>query len=217
MTCSFLLGADLRQFHAANTLPADYLFHGEENEDEDADADGQQEGGSKKQTQRQQRQQQEQPPSEIYDLADLTLQCGRRGDALKLYLSWSYHGTLGYRSQMEQAFATAEYLADLVDGERDLVLVSERPPPCLQVCFFYGKGGVVKGEGEGEYGGKGGKENSRVTRVIAAGLVVRGFMVDYARVDGRGRFLRVVVNRGTRRGTVEGLVRAVVEVGEGVW
>ncbi len=210
MTCSFLLGADLRKFHAANTLPADYLFHAEENEDEDADADGQQEG-SKKQTQRQQRQQrqqQEQPPSEIYDLADLTLQCGRRGDALKLYLSWSYHGTLGYRSQMEQAFATAEYLADLVDGERDLVLVSERPPPCLQVCLFYGKGGVVKEEE---------KENSRVTRGIAAGLVVRGFMVDHARVDGRGRFLRVVVNRGTRRGTVEGLVRAVVEVGEGVW
>lgn len=199
MTCSFLLGADLRQFHAANTLPADYLFHGEENEDEDADGEGN--TGSK----------QRQPPppsSEIYDLADLTLQCGRRGDALKLYLSWSYHGTLGYRSQMEQAFATAEYLADLVDGERDLVLVSERPPPCLQVCFFYGKGGVVKEEE---------KENSRVTRGIAAGLVVRGFMVDHARVDGRGRFLRVVVNRGTRRGTVEGLVRAVVEVGEGVW
>lgn len=207
MTCSFLLGADLRRFHAANTLPADYLFHAEEEkeeeQDENADAEGQQEGGSK-----QRQQQQQPPPSEIYDLADLTLQCGRRGDALKLYLSWSYHGTCGYRSQIEQAFATAEYLADLVDGERDLVLVSERPPPCLQVCFFYGKGGVVK---------EGGKENSRVTREIAAGLVVRGFMVDYARVDGRGRFLRVVVNRGTRRGTVEGLVRAVVEVGEGVW
>ena len=58
---------------------------------------------------------------------------------------------------------------------------------------------------------------SRGPRGRAAGLVVRGFMVDYARVDGRGRFLRVVVNRGTRRGTVEGLVRAVVEVGEGVW
>ena len=27
VTCSFLLGADIRQFHASNTLPASYLFH----------------------------------------------------------------------------------------------------------------------------------------------------------------------------------------------
>ncbi|KAL8684718.1 MAG: hypothetical protein Q9224_006171, partial [Gallowayella concinna] len=76
VTCSFLLGADLRQFHRANTLPASYLFHSEE---EDDDGDG--EAKTK----------QQQQPSEIYDLADLTLQCGRRGDALKLYLCWSYH------------------------------------------------------------------------------------------------------------------------------
>lgn len=197
VTCSFLLGADLRQFHKANTLPASYLFHSEE---EDDDGGG---GGGEAHHQGKQRQ-----PSEIYDLADLTLQCGRRGDALKLYLSWSYHGTSGYRSQIEYAFETAAYFASLVAEETDLVLVSERPPPCLQVCFFYGKGGVLKGEG---------KENLRVTRGIVGELVVRGFMVDYAGVDGRGQFLRVVVNRGTRRGTVEGLVRAVVEVGEGVW
>ncbi|KAL8709282.1 MAG: hypothetical protein Q9225_007473, partial [Loekoesia sp. 1 TL-2023] len=87
LTCSFLLGADLRQFHAANTLPASYLFHG------DAETEG--EGHTLKQ------------PGEVYDLADLTLQCGRRGDALKLYLSWAYHGTSGYRTQIETAFETA--------------------------------------------------------------------------------------------------------------
>ncbi|KAL8653995.1 MAG: hypothetical protein Q9226_003613 [Calogaya cf. arnoldii] len=190
VTCSFLLGADLRQFHRANTLPASYLFHSDD-EDEDGEAHDQQK-----------------QPSEIYDLADLTLQCGRRGDALKLYLSWAYHGTQGYRAQIEHAFETASYFAELVEQERDLVLVSENPPPCLQVCFFYGKGGSVKGDG---------KENSRVTREIARGLVPRGFMVDYASVDDRGAFLRVVVNRETRRGTVEGLVKAVVEVGEGLW
>ena len=62
LTCSFLLGADMRQFHASNTLPASYLFH----------SPGLGSGG------------------ETYDLADLTLQCGRRGDSLKLYLSWIY-------------------------------------------------------------------------------------------------------------------------------
>ncbi|KAL8708037.1 MAG: hypothetical protein Q9220_007033 [cf. Caloplaca sp. 1 TL-2023] len=195
VTCSFLLGADLRQFHAANTLPASYLFHG----DAGTEGESEKEGGHEPK---------QQQPSEMYDLADLTLQCGRRGDALKLYLSWAYHGTQGYRSQIEHAFDTAAYCADLVSKETDLVLVSENPPPCLQVCFFYGKDGRLKEKGE---------ENTRVTREVAAGLVRRGFMVDYAEVDQPGSFLRVVINRDTRRGTVEGLVRAVVEVGEKVW
>ncbi|KAL9578882.1 MAG: hypothetical protein Q9203_006930, partial [Teloschistes exilis] len=127
VTCSFLLGADLRQFHKANTLPASYLFHSDADSNAHGDGDGADvvgEGGRRKEKQNH--------PSEIYDLADLTLQCGRRGDALKLHLSWSYHGTSGYRSQIETAFATASYFANLVAQHEDLVLVSENPPPCLQ-------------------------------------------------------------------------------------
>ncbi len=190
VTCSFLLGADLRQFHQANTLPASYLFHNV------ADGEGEGHASAKQQ------------PSDIYDLADLTLQCGRRGDALKLYLSWCYHGSSGYRAQIEHAFSVAAYFASLVEKHPELVLVSENPPPCLQVCFFYAKGGTVKEEG---------RENTRVTSKVVRGLVPRGFMVDYAGLDNRGSFLRCVVNRGTLKGTVEGLLRSVVELGESVW
>ena len=80
VTCSFLLGADMRLFHKSNTLPADYLFHGDHCETD-----------------------------EIYDLADLTLQCGRRGDALKLYLAWVYHGSKGFAAQIDCAFETGMY------------------------------------------------------------------------------------------------------------
>ncbi|KAL6721052.1 Glutamate decarboxylase 2 [Lecanora helva] len=185
ITCSFLLGKDMRQFHASNTLPAEYLFH--------SDAPG---GGEVS------------AAEEVYDLADLSLQCGRRGDALKLYLSWIYHGSSGFAAQIDTAFDTAAYMATLVSEHPDLLLASMSPPPCCQVCFFYAKGGVLKGD-------KGG--NKRVTSEIARGLVPRGFMVDFAGVDERGPFLRVVVSRGTGRGTVEGLVEAVGEIGGRVW
>lgn len=189
VTCSFLLGADMRQFHASNTVPADYLFHDTPSEQEHHPSSS--------------------SAAEIYDLADLTLQCGRRGDSLKLYLSWIYHGSTGYAVQIDAAFATAAYLAALVDASPDLLLVSENPPPCCQVCFYYAKGGKVR-EGEGE--------NGWVTREVVRGLVPRGFMVDYAGGgDGRGAFLRAVVSRGTGRGTVEGLVEAVVDIGGKVW
>lgn len=174
ITCSFLLGPDLRHFHASNTLPANYLFHATE------------------------------PSSDVYDLADLTLQCGRKGDSLKLYLSWVYHGTEGYTQQIDAALGTAAHLADMVSAHPDLILLSENPPPCCQVCFYYAKGGSLFEDG---------RENSTVTEQIVKGLRPRGFMIDYAGGDERGSFLRPVVSRGTGKRVVEALVEAVVDLG----
>jgi len=175
LTCSFLLGADLRKFHQSNTLPAAYLFH-----PPDPSSD-----------------------TEVWDLADLTLQCGRRGDALKLALGWIYYGATGYGAQIDNAFATAAYMARLIASSPHLHLVSTDPPPCLQVCFYYAPHGRLCADAAG---------NTRATREIARRLVAVGFMVDYAPGE-RGCFFRVVVNVGTRRETVDGLVRAVVGVG----
>ena len=171
LTCSFLLASDLRTFHKSNTLPAGYLFH------------EQHDGG------------------EVWDLADLTLQCGRRGDSLKLALAWIYHGSSGFGKQIDHAFDIAAYLSNLVAEHRDFVLVSENPPPCLQVCFYYAKDGRL---GEKE-------ENTRITAKVAKELIPRGWMVDYSPGE-RGSFFRVVVNSRTRRGTVEGLIRAIEEI-----
>ncbi|EHK99731.1 putative Glutamate decarboxylase 1 [Glarea lozoyensis 74030] len=44
--------------------------------------------------------------SEVWDLADLTLQCGRRGDSLKLALSWIYYDlTPGRRVRVREVRA----------------------------------------------------------------------------------------------------------------
>ncbi|KAK7745873.1 Glutamate decarboxylase 2 [Cytospora paraplurivora] len=181
MSCSFLLGPDMRVFHAANKTAADYLFHGD---------DG---GGGE----------------EVYDLADLTLQCGRRADSLKLALSWVYYGPRGYERQVDHAYDMAVLLATEVQQRRDFTLVSENPPPCLQVCFYYKYSEV-------------GEENTRRTAGIVRRLRGRGFMVDYASFHDsikdrpKGSFFRVVVNVQTRRETVVGLVKALEEVGQEV-
>jgi len=56
-------------------------------------------------------------------------------------------------------------------------------------------------------------DNTRVTRAIVEKLIPRGFMVDYAPGE-KGSFFRVVVNRETRKETVDGLIKAIEEVGE---
>ncbi|BDD56998.1 hypothetical protein MPDQ_007731 [Monascus purpureus] len=214
VTCSFLLAADIRQFHRANTLPAGYLFH-----NEDPEPSSSKNGDSSI------------PEAElavdspeVWDLADLTLQCGRRADSLKLFLSWTYYGSEGYQRQIDSACEVAAHLATIVGENPDFILLSENPPPCLQVCFYYApgkeflypRGGTTLDEPER------GRQNSKVTEQITHALVNKGFMIDFAPPSGdedavgNGKFFRCVVNILTTKDTAEGLVRAIEELGPGI-
>ncbi|EEP82618.1 hypothetical protein UREG_07483 [Uncinocarpus reesii 1704] len=195
LTCSFLLAADIRQFHRANTLPAGYLFHNEEY------------------------------TNGFWDLGDLTLQCGRRADSLKLFLSWMYYGSEGYEQQIDSACSIAEQLSTLVGASPHLKLLTENPPPCLQVCFYYAPLGRMAYPPEREINGKRlseeerAKLNGKVTEEVVRELVDQGFMVDYAPPSEDdtfardGKFFRCVVNVLTKKETIEALVDIIVKLG----
>jgi glutamate decarboxylase len=174
MTCSFLLTNDLRRFHSANSLRAGYLFHDAEDS------------------------------AEVWDLADLTLQCGRRADSLKLALAWIYYGASGLGRGVDHAFDMAAHLANLVEKSPDFMLISSNPPPCLQICFYYAPGGLLAETKE---------ENTRRTREMVRRMVQRGFMFDFA-PGPYGHFFRVVTNCQTLKGTMDGLFKGLREVGE---
>lgn len=141
---------------------------------------------------------------EVWDLADLTLQCGRRADSLKLALAWQYYGSSGFEAQIDHAFDIAAHLYHTVGSSPTLELLSHELPTCLQVCFYYAPNGKMSEDPE---------KNTEMTATIVHRLIARGFMVDYAPGDPRGSFFRVVVNCQTQKGTVEGLVRAIEDVG----
>ncbi|KIE02698.1 Pyridoxal phosphate-dependent decarboxylase, partial [Metarhizium majus ARSEF 297] len=136
----------------------------------------------------------------------LTGDCGRRGDSLKLALAWVYYGSRGFEQGIDHAFDMARRLATLVDGSPSFELVSTNPPPCLQVCFYHAPGGRASDDAE---------ENTMRTREMVQKLVVRGFMVDFA-PGPKGYLFRVVVNCQTLEGTVDGLFKALCDVGQDV-
>jgi len=173
MTCSFLLTHDLRTFWAAMTLPAGYLFH---NAGDSVD--------------------------DVYDLADLTPQCGRRADSLKFFLALQYYGAEHFSSLVARAHDNAAYLNTLLKASPHFIPISPEPLPCMQVCFYYAKNGQLSADKEA---------NGKATSQIAAGLIPKGFMVDYAPGE-KGKFFRVVVSGGTMRGTLEGLVKGIEDV-----
>ena len=70
-----------------------------------------------------------------YNLGDLSLQCGRRVDALKLWLSWHALGDDGHAHRIDHLFELAGALRNMVVERRGFELVRE--PEGLNVCFHF--------------------------------------------------------------------------------
>lgn len=68
-----------------------------------------------------------------YDLGEISLQCGRRNDALKLWAAWQHHGDAGYGERVDHLFALTRYAAAIV--ERDPQLKLNCPVESITVCF----------------------------------------------------------------------------------
>lgn len=178
-TCSFLLLPDERVFKTANSLNAPYLFHNVQNEDT------------------------------FYDLADGTMGCGRRPDAVKLYLGWYYYGSEGYEKRINHAYDITGYFAEKLSKNGDkFKLISSNPPPALQVCFFFNKDGKFDDE----------NVNTSTTREIVARLHQSGrFLIDYSPAHGveGGEFFRVVfVSPIVDSDLVDELYDAIIEIGD---
>jgi glutamate/tyrosine decarboxylase-like PLP-dependent enzyme len=69
------------------------------------------------------------------DLGPMSLQCGRRVDTLKLWLSWKYYGDKGYTERIDRFFELAAYAEDIVANTPCLEL--RAPRSSVNVCFRY--------------------------------------------------------------------------------
>lgn len=72
-----------------------------------------------------------------YDLGDGGIGCGRRGDALKFYLSWHHHGLAGLEARVDRAFSMATYLENaIIRGPQSSSLLLALPRQSVNVCFW---------------------------------------------------------------------------------
>jgi len=58
------------------------------------------------------------------DLGKKSIQCGRRVDSLKLWLSFKYYGMKGYEQRIEKMIALADYLTDKVKSNSSFELLA---------------------------------------------------------------------------------------------
>ena len=70
-----------------------------------------------------------------YDLGDSTYTCGRRPDAIKLWVLWKYHGREGLGRRVDQKVDSLQILAQLIQ-QHDAFMLACEPWP-FNVNFFY--------------------------------------------------------------------------------
>ena len=105
------------------------------------------------------------------DLGKLSLQCGRRVDALKLWLTWKYYGDNGYEKNINHLFEMAKYSEQKLQNSKILIQVSD--VEYLNICF------QVKPDGLNL------EDVSRFTIAVREELLKEGkAMVNYAEIDG---------------------------------
>lgn len=131
-----------------------------------------------------------QSDEDVYNMGNMSIQCGRRNDALKLYAAWLHHGDDGYDRRITHLFDLAQHAASIVKDDPAITLTKE--PESFTVCF--------------EVTGK--PSDALCERLRRAGTSIVGF----AHVDGRRVIRLACVNASATAGDIEAFFDHLREV-----
>ena len=140
---------------------------------------------------------------ESFDLGQLSLQCGRRVDALKLWLMWRHLGDRGFEEKIDRLFSLAAHAVGKIKSHPELRLAET--PPSLNLCFRYEP-----------------KAGSRTPEAVdALNIQLREklyqnkkSLVNYARVKGRVVIRLILVNFDLKEADLDRFFEEVVRMGD---
>ncbi|MEL6554773.1 MAG: aminotransferase class V-fold PLP-dependent enzyme [Cyanobacteria bacterium J06621_11] len=118
------------------------------------------------------------------DLGPSTLHCGRRVDAVKLWLAWQHLGDRGWQGLIDRFFTLAAQAESIISAHESLSLVAARAS--VNLCFQY----IPQHKHH---------DTNELTLKIRQRLIDQGVsMVNYAELNGKVFFRLVICNNQTR-------------------
>ncbi|KAK7468144.1 hypothetical protein BaRGS_00036608 [Batillaria attramentaria] len=110
-----------------------------------------------------------------YDIGDRTVQCGRKVDAVKVWMMWKALGDKGMGERVERAFENAEYFTKRIkDREGFRFVIPEFE--CTNICFWYIPPSLRGQEETEEWWAKLGKVAPRIKqRMMEQGTMLVGY------------------------------------------
>uniref|UniRef100_A0A670KD47 Glutamate decarboxylase like 1 n=1 Tax=Podarcis muralis TaxID=64176 RepID=A0A670KD47_PODMU len=123
-----------------------------------------------------------------YDTGDKSIQCSRRADAFKFWMTWKALGTSGLEERVNRALALARYLVDEIKKREGFQLLLE--PEYANICFWYIPPSLRNMEKGQEFWEK----LNRVAPIIKERLMKKGsMMLGYQPHRGKVNFFRQVI------------------------
>ena len=142
-------------------------------------------------------------PGEEYDLGRKSLQCGRRVDALKLWIEWKACGNSGWRKRVNRYVEVAEELERRVLAEPRLELVCERS--FTNICLRY-RGNMTDEEELNQFNVKLRQKMVRDGR----------FMVSLAMVQGQTVLRPVICNPAIDSESLAGFIDEILRIADSI-
>jgi len=175
LTSTVLLVPDLQALRSTFSSDADYLFHP-----------------------------QEEMHDQLDDLGHYTILCGKRFDALKIWLLWLGYGTEYFRQLAESRLALTQAFYELLLVAPDFTPAYEPVTPI--VCFRYQPP---------EFGGLQTAYADRMHRAIRETIKHAGIaFFNYSSLNGSIAFRTVLVNPLTTLSHLQNLITAIREAGQ---
>jgi len=134
------------------------------------------------------------------DTGPASLQCGRRVDALKLWLNWKAIGDEGYEQAIDELFERASYFTEKVRAHPQIQLYNE--PTFLNICFR-----VIPPNGH--------EEINTFNYKLRQQLVKDGkFLVNYATAGDDVFFRMVITKTETKEEDLDRLIEEILSLAE---
>ncbi|KAL4229121.1 hypothetical protein ACF0H5_012160 [Mactra antiquata] len=148
-----------------------------------------------------------------YDIGDKTVQCGRKVDALKLWLMWKGLGDTGMAAAVDNAFDNARYFTELLRKNEGFRLVIPEFE-CTNICFWYIPKSLRGQEETPEWWEK----VAKVAPVIKQRMMEEGtMMIGYQPLTVKGlvNFFRIIISSPScDHSDMEFVVKEIERLGE---
>ena len=139
-----------------------------------------------------------------YNLGERSIQCGRRADSLKVWLSWKAVGNKGFADKIDHLQSLKTYCVQAVEQASDMNMLA--PSVYLNVLFQYKPEGITD---EAELRAL----NIAICKAMQAN---GGTFTDYAQYQGRTGIRLIIANEAISQGQIDGLLQDIRRYGEEV-
>ncbi|ELU04084.1 hypothetical protein CAPTEDRAFT_93538 [Capitella teleta] len=149
-----------------------------------------------------------------YDTGDMSIQCGRKVDVLKLWMMWKAKGSSGFAADVNHLLSLADYFTQKIKTIEGFRMVYPEPE-CTNICFWY----IPKEfRSQEAYSDEWWKRLAKVAPLIKERMIMKGsMMVGYNPEGSKVNFFRVLLsNTRLRQKDCDFMIAEIQRLGEDI-